>query len=91
MNDETRAIWLWLNNDQDLYSMASMLAEEAADEESDATEQQATLAESLKEWLEEVMPELDLMWNDLLRSALSEVDWHSIAEGFLEDEEQDAL
>ena len=45
------------------------------------------LADRLKEYVEEMNPLTDgaSMFTDLLTAAISEVDWHEIAEAFLEE------
>ena len=47
-----------------------------------------TLADRLKEFVEEANPLADqaTMFTDLLNAALSEVDWHEIAEAFLSED-----
>lgn len=46
-------------------------------------EPHTVLADSLKDWLEEQMPEVEGVWADLLNAAFSEVDWFAVAEHYL--------
>lgn len=43
------------------------------------------LADDLKEWFEEELPELDGIASDLLSGAVSDVNWHELAEHKLEE------
>lgn len=96
-NYETWAVALWIDNDQGSYNysrdMARTVRQDAPTssqvEDGIWTVEQAerfNLADQLKEWQEDEMPELEAsVWTDLLRSAFGEVDWHEIAANFLED------
>jgi hypothetical protein len=43
-------------------------------------------ADALKDYVESSMPDLGAcMWSDLLQSAFDDVDWHEIAEHYLEE------
>ena len=79
-NYETWAINLWMANDyQQWRDRASELYEDEGDEA------RYMLDRELKEYWEESKPELDGPWADLLSGALSEVNWHEIAESWLEE------
>jgi len=86
-NYETWAVKLHLDNEQGTYydvtGHATEMVTEAANAEMEAD---AYEFESwLKDYVEELLPELDGLACDLLRAALSEVNWQEIAEAYLED------
>ena len=97
-NYETWAVALWIDNDQGTYNWSRYLAEEVRDHrpqararvgEDQERERDATgqLAENLKDWMEESMPDLEAsLWSDLLSAAFSEVDWYEIAENYLSEQ-----
>lgn len=95
-NYETWAVALWIDNDQGTYEWARDLAREARSEAADpdlrspywteAEHVRFTLADNLKESLEEQMPEVEGMWADLLNAAFSEVDWQEIADHYLDEQ-----
>jgi hypothetical protein len=89
-NYETWNVALWLDNDEGSYHYWRAIAEEIAET---AGENQITtlpnptyeLSQLLKDHHEEHAPELAGTYADLLGAALSEVDWHEIAEHLLEE------
>lgn len=85
-NYETWAVALWINNDQGSQEYAYELARQAYDDAEEGVEphrSKAQLSDSLKDWHEEQMPEVEGVFADLLGAALGEVDWYEIAETFL--------
>ena len=101
-NYETWLVKLWIDNDQDLYNTVQELAQEIKDEAPTSrqviqwhrTELEAAenmLADQLKEMIEEDNPPEDgaSLYTDLMRSALSDVNWHEIAENILGDLEEE--
>lgn len=52
-----------------------------ADDDKDAAARD--LADRLKDEAEEAMPELEEPWSLLLSAAMSEIDWHEIAENLI--------
>ena len=94
-NYETWCINLWLTNDE---NSVDYWTAEAADIYGKAKakkpftrKEQAVyyMAESLKEQIEGIVPELTGMFADLLNAALSEVDWREIAEHWIDDATKD--
>src|SRR3990170_4163504 len=90
-NYETWAVALWIDNDEGTHNERRDMAQQAVDNSPEDTnvpsiwtkEQAARyrLADSLKEWVNELMPDLGAsLASDLLSAALSEVDWNEIAE-----------
>lgn len=98
-NYETWAVGLWLDNDEGSQAMVREWTREAwldapSGESygvlSDSQVARFTLADTAKEWAEEAMPDLGAsLWSDLLRGAMSEVDWIELADAWLEAEELD--
>jgi len=91
-NYETWAVKLWMDNDQGSDSYWCETAQEIYDEaEADrhfTREERATLnlSDRLKDEHEEARPDLGAsIWSDLLGAAMSEVNWHEIAEHYIED------
>lgn len=90
-NYETLAAILWLSNDQDTDAFWKELAREAyrdADTSYGRSRRQvarADLADRLQNEIEESTPVLRGLFADLLDAALSEIDWHAVADGYLTD------
>jgi hypothetical protein len=86
-NYETWVTALWIDNDRSSYDYRNELADQAKKEHKEERDRIGCLATSLKDWIEELNPlagEANLFC-DLLNAALSEVDWHEIAENFLSE------
>jgi hypothetical protein len=102
-NYETWNVKLWMDNDEGSYRYYGELAQETYDDaEADGTftkDEQATLdlSEKIKDeyetamhdWLEESGKSASV-WADLLGAALSEVNWHEIAEHLIDDVDKEA-
>jgi hypothetical protein len=91
-NYETWAVNLWMSNDQgsDSYwrETAQEIYNEAETEKSFTRDERATLnlSDRLKTEHEEAQPDLGAtLWADLLGAAMSEVNWHEIAQHFVAD------
>lgn len=91
-NYETWAVHLWISNSEGSDSFAAELADDAKraatepDEFGLTRKPEGVLADALKDWIEEDMPELpaSVYW-DLLGSALGRVDWYEVARAYLEE------
>lgn len=90
-NYETWNVKLWIDNDEHSSSYWAETAEECyRDASADRTflrleNATSDLADRLKSEHEDAMPEVQGVWSDLLGAALSEVNWHEIAENMLAD------
>lgn len=89
-NYETWCMALWIDNEYGSYQWSRELAREVKSHPEvygpyDETGKHG-LAQALKEWQEEQMPELEAsVWADLLRASFGEVEWAEIAENYLEE------
>lgn len=100
-NYETWCVSLWIDNEEPSYRRWREAAQECYDEARDTPsanarltgrepfthEERATLAleRLLKSEFEEAAPVLDGFWADMLNAAMSEVNWHEIAEHMIEN------
>lgn len=95
-NYETWNAKLWMDNDEGSYRYWQEIAQECWDDagaglnaDPSFTQQELAafnLSDRLKSEFEESMPELGAsFWADILGAALSEVNWHEIAEHLIED------
>jgi DNA-directed RNA polymerase subunit M/transcription elongation factor TFIIS len=93
-NYETWAVALWMNNDEGSYLGSRSDAEDAyrdAEATSYSTRREEAayaLAKSMKDAHEEAASEsvpASSLWADLLGAALSEVNWHEIAAGKIDE------
>ena len=84
-NYETWVCKLWLDNDE-------MSAQNMAEHASDALARGGAhhLSRYIKDSVEEMAPELDGMYSDLLTAAISEVNFYEIAESYIEDAKEAA-
>jgi len=95
-NYETWCVKLWMDNDQGSCEFWQEAARETWDGATASAyrtrseDARYTLADQLKAEYEENTPEIDGVWMDLLRAAISEVDWDEIADALL-DECQDEV
>lgn len=97
-NYETWAVNLWLTNEQHTAERLTELARQAladSNDRSDVLESvgadrdntaRHTFAEFVKEWVDEMMPDLGgTLAADLLGAAMSEVDWYEIATNHIDE------
>jgi hypothetical protein len=93
-NYETWAFALWFDNDKPLYrercAKAAELWEEAKNTQREYCDRSQTariaLAGWLKEWAQENEPDLGAsLWADLLGAAVSEIDYHEVADNWLSE------
>jgi hypothetical protein len=89
-NYETWAVNLWMDNERGTHDQWLETAKtwyHAADATSVLTKKQQAkidLAEEIKRQHEEIMPELEGVFADLISAAMSEVNWYEIAENMVE-------
>ena len=84
---ETWAVALWISNDRGMYETVNEIVdqivgdklEESPDKDS-RTQQEVDIADAIKAYIEEMKPELNGVWADLVNGALGEVDWFEIAQ-----------
>ena len=82
-NYETWLVKLWIDNEEGTQSYWQEQAEEHF--RRNGEEDISDLAHMLKEQHEDVLPELDGFASDLMNAAMSEVNWHEIAESLIND------
>ncbi len=97
-NYETWCVNLWLSNNEPTYRYCRTLAEDCRSQAPTCRQVQERvwqvpeaakflLADRLKEFVEDRNPLCNhaTVYTDLLNAALSEVNWHEVAEAFLEE------
>jgi hypothetical protein len=90
-NYETWLVKLWIDNEEGSSRYWDDVAQEVYDDsEADRTftrdERAAlTLMDRLKDEFEEAQPQVTGFWADIINAAMSEVNWHEIAEHYIED------
>ena len=87
-NYETWNVKLWLDNDHGSYLYWRERSEERYEEGKEAEDMDSAtyeLANELQAFHEENVPEVLGTYADLLGAALSEVNWHEIAESLMGD------
>lgn len=87
-NYPTWAVNLWLSNVEGLYNETFAMAERAIEAGAEGTTDtpRADLADALRDWVAEMLPDLGASFAaDLLGYAVDRVDWHEIAEAWLSD------
>jgi hypothetical protein len=77
-NYETWLVNLWIDNDEGLSEMITDITRSNRSE-------LHNIADSIKELIEEGIPEVTGLYADLMNAAISEVNWHEIAENHLEE------
>ncbi len=84
-NHETHLVSLFIDNDEGTYSYFKEIADQLLSE-MDQDDAVPILADAIEGHFDEAMESMEIApgLEDLFRHALSEVDFYSIAEGFLE-------
>lgn len=81
-NKPTWLLYTWLSNDYESYHEIQELAKDLSERESPVDE----LATVLKDRTEDMLPEKAGLDADLLQWATSYIDYHAVAEAFLQEE-----
>lgn len=92
-NYETWAVKLWMDNYDGFWDSSASDAFESAEADDNFTKEENaiySLGESIKSHHEEVMPEVQGVFADLLNAAMSEVNWHEIAEALIANAKEEA-
>lgn len=76
-NYQTWCVSLWLNNDYSLYCQLQEIVQRYDQSQADE------LAEAIKDFVEEIMPDLEGLSADLMGFSLGKVNWQEIAESEL--------
>lgn len=86
-NYETWVTALWIDNDYSSYLIRCGMVDEIKEESECEIRRTNLLAANLREWIESLNPlaQEASLFTDLLNAALQEVDWHEIADNFLEE------
>lgn len=95
-NYETWATNLWMDNEESSYKHARQMARDTLIEvceedfenptEKEKDDAYCALSETLKEDMESSVPELpNGIFSDLLNAALSEINWHEIAQHLIDE------
>lgn len=79
-NRATWAVNLWLSNDEGLYMDVLELAEEARRHPTQR------LDDAIKDYVDELLPDRTGLEADLIQTALADVDWREIADGWAQKE-----
>ena len=78
VNYETWATYSWMSSDEWSHHALTSIARSTPDPH--------TIAERLRDFLRELMPDLSgTLWSDLLLTAFDRIDWLEVAEAFMED------
>jgi len=91
-NYETWAVKLWMDNEEGTYRYWTERAEELITD-AQRTEDEPDIsdfADKIKSQHDEALPEVQGFAADLLNAAMSEVNWHEIAESLLNDAKENA-
>lgn len=80
-NFETWNVALWIDNDEGLQDEVNRMARQ--------NKSAYNLEDELKDFIEEMKPEVSGMWADLLNAAISEVNWQEMAENYYQEAHED--
>ena len=84
-NYETWAVSLWLHNTESMYQALTGLVDDVKATTDDPKERLDAVSEVLQSYVESKTPEVEGLWRDLMTHSLEEVDWHEMADTWLED------
>lgn len=84
-NYETWNVNLWIDNDEGMYSTVRDRAREIVRSEDDKDDAATELANYIENLHEEIKPQVEGTFADLLSAALAEVNWREIAEHHVDD------
>lgn len=86
-NHATWQVNLWLSNDDYNYRECESMADAVMEEADDLAQATDLLADRIQELVEDGNPLRDeySLYSEIVRTALDEVDWQELAEGFLPD------
>lgn len=82
-NYETWVVKLWMGNDESSYRYWQDEITRIVANDDDAAKHQ--LAQAIKAYHEDAMPEISGVYSDLLDSAISKVEWYEIASAMVDD------
>lgn len=86
-NYETWCLNQWIENEEGSYHYWQERTAEIAE---DSNHPRADLADALKEEVEELAPPLEGMFADLMSAAIGKIDFHEIAEAWLENYQEES-
>ena len=84
-NYETWCYALWMDNDEASYKYWREAAEGTIKHSLDADDAKYKLMETIREACEQMTPEVDGVFADLLGAAISEINWHEIASHLVDE------
>jgi hypothetical protein len=84
---EVMADWIDQTSHEHAHSLAKRAAGDAWDDDR-PDEKNVRIADALRAWQQDQLPQLEDAYADLLESAFDKIDWSSIANGYLEEQER---
>jgi hypothetical protein len=85
-NYETWNVSMWIGNDEGHYNFKENMVREMKEAApGDYDDKEIALADQLEMWVNEMRPQLDGMFSDMMVSALGRVNWREIAAAYLAD------
>lgn len=95
-NYETFAVAVRIDNDRDLRALAYSIVDEAttysiADGTTYSIDQRIEVADRLRDWHEDTMPELDSPYAELLAAGFGAVDWLELADQYIAEVKEQSM